>query len=523
MRRFHLAFAFIIFLLSACASEENNLLTSTPESIETQTPIAITDRPTSLPTQTEVVASPTQEPKPLSAEGPWILVADNSETKFFDVMNLNGTGASSIDFLSEDKYWDALPSSNGGLVAFRTSYPCWNSLDIENNFSPEILVVKFPEKEVVWRTSLLSEDALLKIQNEEDDFFFLGAHPLLGIATNPENFAWSPNGQYLAFTAAPENEKAGVYVYDVKENTLKLLTESIETPYIRDWSPDGQWILASDIETYYPCDYYDFDVSGNWAVSVSGETKFLYEPTSIDEIAGWTSNKTFVVFSWRFESPFTNIREINVHTNTISTIYEDLFCNMSLGKNSGEVFLVFNDAPFCKLNIPLGIYRKKAGEPLQLLQSGRYNFLKWYSDPNIFFATRYTNEKDYQDYNTNMVFLDENGAVEFDLDIDDEFNWTGTSPDGKWLVIKKLGEDSLEIYSNDGVYETTIELVDGRHLISWFNNSEKLFVHYYEDHFIIVFSPSENWREAIIALPQHEIDKQNPSDYIFGKIYFVYP
>jgi hypothetical protein len=59
---------------------------------------------------------------------------------------------------------------------------------------------------------------------------------------------WSPDGQFLAFSAQIDGPSTDIYVYSMQEKTIRRLTDDLQNVDSMEWSPDGKRLLyANDI------------------------------------------------------------------------------------------------------------------------------------------------------------------------------------------------------------------------------------------------------------------------------------
>lgn len=112
---------------------------------------------------------------------------------------------------------------------------------------------------------------------------------LINIAIVSEPPAWSPNGRYLAFSAAIDGPTADLYVYDTVSDQIRRLTDGLDMATQPEWSPDGKWIVHRGI-TGWGGGCYE---SGVWAAAVDGsEVKWLNRGECF-EITRWVGPETF--------------------------------------------------------------------------------------------------------------------------------------------------------------------------------------------------------------------------------------
>lgn len=58
-----------------------------------------------------------------------------------------------------------------------------------------------------------------------------------------QNFSWSPDGRYLAFTGQQANGVAQFYLYSLQDNRVSIVHASINEVFRVSWADDSQHIL----------------------------------------------------------------------------------------------------------------------------------------------------------------------------------------------------------------------------------------------------------------------------------------
>ncbi len=69
-----------------------------------------------------------------------------------------------------------------------------------------------------------------------------GLVPLASVPGGDYDPAWSPDGAQIAFTSLRDNGIPHVYLYNLTENSAKLLSHQSNHERQPAWSPDGQWL-----------------------------------------------------------------------------------------------------------------------------------------------------------------------------------------------------------------------------------------------------------------------------------------
>ncbi len=57
-----------------------------------------------------------------------------------------------------------------------------------------------------------------------------------------EDYAWSPDGRWLAYVKTDPNGFSSVYLYDTKENATRLVSDSFTGDHSPAWDPDGRYL-----------------------------------------------------------------------------------------------------------------------------------------------------------------------------------------------------------------------------------------------------------------------------------------
>lgn len=90
----------------------------------------------------------------------------------------------------------------------------------------QIAILKLPGFQVVRTFSLLGGEARQAVRQEWTRLQSKdGGFPVVfGVARDTSKSRWSPDGRYLAFSAAMEGPEADIYLYDSRTNGLRRLT-----------------------------------------------------------------------------------------------------------------------------------------------------------------------------------------------------------------------------------------------------------------------------------------------------------
>jgi tricorn protease len=116
---------------------------------------------------------------------------------------------------------------------------------------------------------------------------------LLQIADAPRgqvnDYEWSPKGNYLAFSFAGSNDFSSVYIYDVKNNKLNRVTDSLFNAYNPTFDPSGDFLYyLSDREFAPQISGIEFNYASNrstliYALALRKDVKNPF-PAESDEV-----------------------------------------------------------------------------------------------------------------------------------------------------------------------------------------------------------------------------------------------
>lgn len=196
----------------------------------TKTATATKSRPTATrtpaPTSTIQVATPVITPdnwqetseSGLTPNRKWFVFSrsDNGQIGGF---NVDGTGFTWFDLppVADLRYWNEMATWRN-WVAYVTGN--------EENLNYELVIVRFPEGEVVYRTSIFNRDLV-------GDYLRLDT---LG------TMDWSPNGEQLVISTSRYSDDTDLYLFSKRGNRFERLTSEPGYAFQPKWSKDGEWI-----------------------------------------------------------------------------------------------------------------------------------------------------------------------------------------------------------------------------------------------------------------------------------------
>ncbi len=276
-------------------------------------------------------------------------------------------------------------------------------------------------------SSLLSISLQRQIVNEEDITDALGA---LTMVTRPDGLAWSPDGRFLAFTAALNNETSDLYVLDTLNDRVNRANRYLTHNASPLWSPDSTWLVSQELElNRFTEDWRAANVAGLLMPGyINQDNIYTPSPGSREEVfVGWRNIETFISFSVTEDGP-SLLRQVTSDRLQESMIFEGPFNQVAFDPISGVfAFIISHDNAIAQ-GISGGLYRLLPDSTVLLLQQGGYwDNLIW--DPAGMFVAAGLRGVLLFTPDGESLFLPGQGNARL-------------SPNGNWLIAWGDGENS---------------------------------------------------------------------------------
>ncbi len=429
-------FSCILLLCSACASRQapttqkevptqvmpTSTLTVVPTLAFTPT---VTVTSTSVPSTDASSITPTEESTDenrLSPEGPWLVYKHADEQIF--AINSDVNGRTLLPFEMSAYAWSEYAGSS--------AYPLLSWFDESDD---RLFIYFFPELSIKEEIDLLSCPEVVEgcVLDEMND-----------IAQTPR---WSPDGRYLAFSAAIEGPSTDLYVYDPRRESISRLTSGSNQIGHFWWSPDSRWIVHEEVSHFH-----GWCVEALWAAAVDGsKTNWLYTPpdTTSQSIAGWLDDERFVSFDHGMEGN-RNIRLVSIEEGALAILFPGYFTDVGYGFDPSSGTFAFDPyigAPDTDLE-ESGIYYVSVNSTTPTRVNIEASFVREWDEESQHFLTHSA----CPDQPEGVLGFDIHGVVSCIPEMNGTY-----SPDHNWYVDSG---DVIRLYSAAG--ELVAELAGSR-------------------------------------------------------------
>jgi hypothetical protein len=220
------------------------------------------------------------------------------------------------------------------------------------------------------------------------------------------------------------------------------LTDGLNQAARLFWSPDSQWIVHEEVESFGTG--AGWNVKAVWAAAPdgSGNRKLYDTEHSGDEIfVDGVSPKTFLVYSWT-PIGLQNIRLVDLDTGEAQRIGPEFPVQaLAFDPESQTQLTVVDDYTAKQNNLQGGLYLASPAQQPQLIMSGNWYEVRWLPHAQLFFAKGEAGVISVAMDGTTTEYFGE-GALPID------------APDGAWLMAWGDGNYTspigLRLYTPDG-------------------------------------------------------------------------
>jgi len=434
--RLRLAWAMVLFLATGMACQLTSprpaSWSGTPTAEAWGTAIALTQSaisgpdyvftptvPTLLPDST---STPTPSPTPLTeAEGPWLVFPAPG-----------GNALHAYDIYAETTIEISLPEPilTGDLLRGRS--PDGRTLAIRagsvlNAEELALYQVDLTSFEVTKVTPLLSLNLQRQVVNQEGT----RAVDALEVVTRPDGLAWSPDGRFLAFNAALNNDNSDLYVLDTLNDRIDRANRFLSQNTSPLWAPGGNWLISQELEIDRPAenDWRATFVTGLLIPSlINVDTVYQPPAASLEEVfVGWLNENIFISYSLTKDGP-RMLRTVGTDDLKESVIIEGAFQQVAFDSETATIAFSLSYESAIPLGLSGGIYRILPESTVyHLQQGGSWDRLSW--DPTGMFVAAGSQGVTLFTTSGDSLLLPGQGNAR-------------PSPNGNWLIAWGDGENS---------------------------------------------------------------------------------
>jgi len=325
--------------------------------------------PVAPPTPSEVLlpTAASLPEAPLSADGPWLLMAANDGLW---AVNPDGSGLTRLYSpplppagCDGCAYYDAYVAPSGARVAvleLEAAYP---------EFVPRLRILSLPGGQTEALTELMPtmDEWRTRYQTYYDDVW-----AAVGVWNRA---AWSPDGRLFAFNGAMDGPSADLYIYDVEGDTITRLTTGETQSVDPTWSPDGLTIVhgAAESVNYGSSGGGDPTMGGVWTARPDdGSVNLLFasDVTAREEIVGWISDTTYLgdTCYHGYDEHCENLRTVNVNTGETVPVFPGSHLDRAYDPTTRTLLVSVTPELYPAPDVEPGLYLTAAegGEPVRI-------------------------------------------------------------------------------------------------------------------------------------------------------------
>ena len=285
-----------------------SVLESQGDSLSTQVTLAptVVDVP-------ESEAPPAEADKPLPAMGDHLVVVTDSGVWLVD----EGTGeAVQLTVSPLDAPWDL----NEGMSPKEQSFAYLTGFG-GASISPYLIVLDLAQQTTVLEVALTGPLSTPGIESIPGDPAFEATRAM----ESAGSLAWSPDGRFLAFSAAMDGDSADVYLYDSRDSSVTRLSDEMGHASDLHWSPDGRLIEYVSVESFGTG--AGMAMVGLWAVDMQTREAVMLErlESGGEDFLGWADDSHFLIHSWGPACSGYNMRIVDAASGDQETVVEGCF------------------------------------------------------------------------------------------------------------------------------------------------------------------------------------------------------
>jgi dipeptidyl aminopeptidase/acylaminoacyl peptidase len=231
--------------------------------------------------------------------------------------------------------------------------------------------------EVTQITPLLSLPLQRQVVNQEGTRAVIA----LEVVTRPDGLAWSPDGRFLAFNGALNNDNSDLYVLDTLNNRFDRANRFLSQNASPLWAPKGNWLISQELEIDRPGenDWRTAFVTGLLMPSfINIDTVYQPPPASVEEVfLGWLNENIFISYSMTKDGP-RFLRTIGTDNLKENMVIEGAFQQAAFDPETSTIAFTISYESAIPIGLSGGIYRVLPDNTGYLLQQeGSWERLAW--------------------------------------------------------------------------------------------------------------------------------------------------
>lgn len=245
-----------------------------------------------------------------------------------------------------------------------------------------LYLIDLPSLEVTQLTPLLS----LSVQRNIINHVGTRAFDTFRAVTREDGLAWSPDGRFLAFTAAMDALSSDLYMWEPQNDRIERLNgvySHSASPY---WAPGSNWLVSQELGDYSEETGWRSEAVIGLRIPSFSDQNTLYLPVSGSQgeiFLGWLNAQSFMSYSETADGPRV-LRQVNVDTLMVKQVIPGSFNQAAIGPDTMAYAYTLDDEAAAAKNLVAGVYLVRAGSAApELIRSGAWTSLIW--DPGGMF------------------------------------------------------------------------------------------------------------------------------------------
>ncbi len=323
--------------------------------------------------------------------------------------------------------------------------------------------IDLPSTQVTKVTPLLSISIQREIVNGEDD----QALTVLSAVTFPDGLAWSPDGRYLAFSAALDSRSSDLYVLDMDKGRVDRLNGLYTQSTSPSWAPGSNWLVNQELGSFDSETGWRSEVVDIISVPEYADQNALYIPggqSQSEVFVGWINAQSLISCS-QTAGGLQTLRQVNVINRSVAIRLQGAFRQVVFDPESRCLAFVLSEEDALPMGLMGGVYLLQPDSTTLMLQrAGDWETLKW-DEGGVFIAVGSQGVVAFTPEGEGFVLRDEGNL--------------NVSPSGNWMIAWGDGEAAAagaRLYQNPSgnlLQQITDRAVTSVH---WLPDSKAFFI-----------------------------------------------